>query len=601
MKLNRKGYMTIEIILAAVVTFVIAFFLIDITMKLSSNTDDAYIDTVLITDKTLVTKNIKKLLEEDMARNGDIKSVNCEEGKSCTITMDNNKTSTVAVNENTITYKDSSGNDAYSKKIAGSLTNISISGGMSENNDYCALKITGENIFTNNDYDMKVIVYSKTIPILLPKDDWYKSATPKSNITKITFIDEYESSNIEDESWSVGANLTCYRIGTELIIAGNGTGVIYANSDSRWMLSDEDEMKKDSSERQENKFFINLVEIEGLNLLNTSLVENMTCMFMYCRNILSLDVSGFDTSNVISMKGMFAYCEKISTLQVDTFDTSNVTDMGWMFSWCYQLKNVNLSNFKTDNVKSMRAMFQYCEQLEELDVRNFNTSSVTFINHMFAFCKSLTSIDVTNFDTSNVITMSSMFSECRMLTSIDLNNFNTEKVTDMGHMFSGCESLILIDVTSFDTSNVTNMEMMFSTSEKLEEINFGDGFVTDKVEKMGGMFSWSSGLRTLDLSSFNVTNVTDFSIKKTIEYANGVQREELIGMFWECNSLETIYVSDKWGDTSKAKVSDNMFFGCTKLVGGAGTIYTADFIDKTYARIDDPDNNKSGYLTLIES
>ena len=62
MKLNRKGYMTIEIILAAVVTFVIAFFLIDLTMDLSSTTDDAYSDTVLVTDKALIIKNIKQIL-----------------------------------------------------------------------------------------------------------------------------------------------------------------------------------------------------------------------------------------------------------------------------------------------------------------------------------------------------------------------------------------------------------------------------------------------------------------------------------------------------------------------------------------------------------
>ena len=64
-KLNRRGYMTIEIILASVITFVIAFFLIDLTIKLVNTTDDAYADTVLTTDKALVIKNIKKYLEKD--------------------------------------------------------------------------------------------------------------------------------------------------------------------------------------------------------------------------------------------------------------------------------------------------------------------------------------------------------------------------------------------------------------------------------------------------------------------------------------------------------------------------------------------------------
>ena len=56
-KLNRKGYLTIEIILASVMAVVIAFFLIDLTMKLADTTDNAYADTVLVTDKALLPKS----------------------------------------------------------------------------------------------------------------------------------------------------------------------------------------------------------------------------------------------------------------------------------------------------------------------------------------------------------------------------------------------------------------------------------------------------------------------------------------------------------------------------------------------------------------
>ena len=62
LKLNRKGYLTIEIILASAIAFVIAFFLIDITMKLVDKTDNYYVDTVFMTDKALITKNIKELI-----------------------------------------------------------------------------------------------------------------------------------------------------------------------------------------------------------------------------------------------------------------------------------------------------------------------------------------------------------------------------------------------------------------------------------------------------------------------------------------------------------------------------------------------------------
>ena len=41
-KLNRRGYMTVEIIIASVIAFSIAFFLIEITMKLVDVTDNEY-------------------------------------------------------------------------------------------------------------------------------------------------------------------------------------------------------------------------------------------------------------------------------------------------------------------------------------------------------------------------------------------------------------------------------------------------------------------------------------------------------------------------------------------------------------------------------
>ena len=50
-------------------------------------------------------------------------------------------------------------------------------------------------------------------------------------------------------------------------------------------------------------------------------------------------------------------------------------------------------------------------------------------------------------------------------------------------------------------------------------------------------------------------------------------------------------------DVSNVTDSYNMFYNCTKLVGGAGTVYNSSYTDKTYARIDGGTSNP-GYLTL---
>lgn len=57
-KLNRKGYITVEILLASIISAVIAVFLIELTVKLVGKTDDIYVDTVLTTDKALIMNRI---------------------------------------------------------------------------------------------------------------------------------------------------------------------------------------------------------------------------------------------------------------------------------------------------------------------------------------------------------------------------------------------------------------------------------------------------------------------------------------------------------------------------------------------------------------
>ena len=66
-------------------------------------------------------------------------------------------------------------------------------------------------------------------------------------------------------------------------------------------------------------------------------------------------------------------------------------------------------------------------------------------------------------------------------------------------------------------------------------------------------------------------------------------------MFYKATNLKTIYVSNKF-NTDKVTSSTDMFSSCTNLVGGAGTKYDANHVDKTYARIDGGTSNP-GYFT----
>ena len=59
-KLNNKGYMLIEIILASVLAFGVAYFIIDLTIKLKNKNDDLVVETQTVTDQTIIYNGIMK-------------------------------------------------------------------------------------------------------------------------------------------------------------------------------------------------------------------------------------------------------------------------------------------------------------------------------------------------------------------------------------------------------------------------------------------------------------------------------------------------------------------------------------------------------------
>ena len=65
-------------------------------------------------------------------------------------------------------------------------------------------------------------------------------------------------------------------------------------------------------------------------------------------------------------------------------------------------------------------------------------------------------------------------------------------------------------------------------------------------------------------------------------------------IFYNCSNLTTIFVSEKFVTTSSKE--DNMFKGCSKLIGENGTQYSDNHVDYTYAHIDGGISNP-GYFT----
>lgn len=57
-KLNNKGYLIVELILASVLAMTMAYFLLNLVVKLSKKNQDLYVETVLLTDKAIITNTI---------------------------------------------------------------------------------------------------------------------------------------------------------------------------------------------------------------------------------------------------------------------------------------------------------------------------------------------------------------------------------------------------------------------------------------------------------------------------------------------------------------------------------------------------------------
>ena len=317
----------------------------------------------------------------------------------------------------------------------------------------------------------------------------------------------------------------------------------------------------------------------GIDKNNDGILDNNIICYLNGKElIISTDGNDKIYANEDS-KNMFSNFSKLTTIEnLQMLDTSKVVDMSHMFDGCITLLNLDLSTFNTKNVIDMKYMFNACNSLKVLDISGLDTSNVIDMNHMFSACQSLTSLDLSTFDTSKVTNMEYMFNAGNSLTSLDVSNFNTSKVTNMKKMFDGCLNLKTLDVSNFNTSNVDNMSYMFSACQSLTSLDLST-FDTSKVTNMEYMFNAGNSLTSLDISGFNTSKVTNMNY-----------------IFCGCFNLKRIYVTNKWTVTNVTS-SDKMFEVCHAIIGGSGTTFNSNYIDKSYARIDGGTSNP-GYLSV---
>ena len=151
------------------------------------------------------------------------------------------------------------------------------------------------------------------------------------------------------------------------------------------------------------------------------------------------------------------------------------------------------------------------------------------------------SYEPVTYSTSQLKNLNYMFKDQSNVIKV-LNFPSTVTTTNMSSMFSSCSNLTSLNLSSFDTSNVTNMNNMFYKCSNLISIDLSS-FDTSNVTNMNNMFNSCSGLTELDLSSFDTSNVTDMR-----------------SMFISCSSLTELNLGNSF-DTSNVTDMSSMFSG----------------------------------------
>ena len=202
-----------------------------------------------------------------------------------------------------------------------------------------------------------------------------------------------------------------------------------------------------------------------INKKNEIITENMTFDLSQEHNTIELF---WEYTFISSFKEMFKEIKNIISIDLSYFDTSKITDMYGMFNDCSLLQFINFTNIDTSSVINMGCMFCHTT-LTSLDLSYFNTSSVQSMKYMFYYCINLKTLNLSNFNTKSVIHMNYMFSNMYSLISLDLSNFDTSSLTDMNNMFEDSNSLVSVNLISFEEKNnvITANNLFSNNTEKL--------------------------------------------------------------------------------------------------------------------------------------
>ena len=383
---------------------------------------------------------------------------------------------------------------------------------------------------------------------------WYSQGSPQtleSTITEQTFLDSYvPGDEAVAESWDASASLdgsvTCYVIGTKLIVAGNGSGKISLNRDCTMFFVD---ANNGLPLPNNTRIFSKQVKINNTELLDASKVEVLSSFFNGAYALRSIDMSSLDLSNVQSMNGMF-YMSGLEEINLTNWYTPKLLDVSFIFCSYPNFSGgtgvrslIGLSDWQQPNITKAANAFTGTA-FESLDLTNWNVDNIEDFSGIFMNMANLTQLNISTWKPQRVTNTRMMFQGAAKLTTVDLSNFTyADDFQDNGSMFFGCTSLEELSLPQnfcmHHTKNGPTMliSRQFYDCSKLKHLD-ASNWRFDGNLSLDHAFANCSALAGLDTSKWNLSECTDLSFT-----------------FYGCSSLREIDVS-KW-DVSKVKNFDH--------------------------------------------
>ena len=170
----------------------------------------------------------------------------------------------------------------------------------------------------------------------------------------------------------------------------------------------------------------------------------------------------------------------------------------------YNSSNNNLMKVEMSihsKLSNLSSMFKQHYNLISTDL-TIKSPFINDMSHTFENCSNLKYINLSSFNGHNIKSMNSLFKGCYDLTNITgLEKLDTSFLDDIEGMFAYCKKLNEVDLSSFNLSKITNINNIFDNNESLEKIKLNNKSDEQYLNKIFNMNYFSNKTILIEINN----------------------------------------------------------------------------------------------------